>query len=103
MLFRSLIALTACVTFHCAGAQTASEAREAQRRSLEEERIFKLKEKSAAEEAHVDAAKPVERKRDARACEAARIAYQGTCGSPAAPRWRNPRCRESEIQLLYAC
>jgi len=88
---------------HAAYGQTADEARDAQRRQLETERQEHLRQKSAEEEARASAAKPVEHKRDLKACEGARLAYQAYCGSPAAPRWRNPNCRDAEKQLLYAC
>jgi hypothetical protein len=69
---------------------------EAERRTLEEER----REREAR---RPDLARPVEKKRDAKACEHARVNYQVSCGSRVAPKYRNPNCREAEIFLRQNC
>jgi hypothetical protein len=47
--------------------------------------------------------KPIARKRDAKACENARVNYQASCGSPVAPKYRSPMCRDAEIFLRQNC
>jgi hypothetical protein len=78
----------------------AQEARERSREALDAERKEHMKERG---QARPELSRPVEHKRDARACESARIFYQGYCGPTAAPRWRNPRCRDAELALLQSC
>ena len=87
------------------GAQDLRErALEQERRALERERQQQEKERSKAEEQRPELASPsAPRKRDERACENARISYQTTCGSPTAPKYRNPGCRDAEIFLRENC
>jgi len=88
------------------GAQDLRErSLEQERRALERDRQQQEKERSKVEEAQQqrELARPVEKKRDAKACENARIGYQTTCGSPTAPKYRNPGCRDAEIFLRENC
>jgi hypothetical protein len=86
------------------GAQDLRErALEQERRALEQERQQQEKERSVVEEQRRELASPVEKKRDAKACENARVNYQVTCGSPKAPKYRSPMCRDAEIFLRENC
>lgn len=69
---------------------------DAEKRTLEEERREREKQRP-------DLSRPVEKKRDAKACENARVNYQVSCGSPVAPKYRSPNCREAEIFLRQNC
>ena len=33
----------------------------------------------------------------------ARVSYQTSCGSPVAPKYRSPACRDAEIFIRQAC
>lgn len=88
------------------GAQDLRErALEQERRALERERQQQEKGRSAVEEQQQrrELSRPVEVKRDAKACENARVNYQVSCGSPAAPKYRSPMCRDAEIFLRQNC
>jgi hypothetical protein len=88
------------------GAQDLRErSLEQERRALERERQQQEKERSKVEEAQQqrELSKPIEKKRDPKACENARVNYQVTCGSPTAPKYRNPMCRDAEIFLRQNC
>ena len=79
---------------------------EQEQRALERDRRQQEKERSKVEEAQQQrelASPAAPRKRDERACENARIGYQTTCGSPTAPKYRNPGCRDAEIFLRENC
>ena len=91
--------------FSCAlGAQDLRErSLEQERRALERERQQQEKERSVVEEQRRELAAPVEKKRDPKACENARVNYQVTCGSPTAPKYRSPMCRDAEIFLRENC
>lgn len=69
---------------------------EAEKRLLEEERRERQKQRP-------ELSLPAERKRDAKACEDARVNYQTSCGHPVAPKYRSPSCREAEIFIRQAC
>lgn len=69
---------------------------EAEKRSLEAERREREKQRP-------DLSRPVEHKRDPKACENARVNYQTSCGHPVAPKYRSPACREAEIFIRQAC
>jgi hypothetical protein len=87
------------------GAQDLRErALEQERRALEKERQQQEKERSVVEEQQrPELSRPVERKRDPKACENARVNYQVTCGSRTAPKYRSPMCRDAEIFLRENC
>ena len=86
------------------GAQDLRErALEQERRALERERLEQEKQRSVVEEQRRELATPVEKKRDPKACENARVNYQATCGSPTAPKYRSPKCRDAEIFLRENC
>ncbi len=91
----------------CSSAALAQDLRdralEQERRTLERERQQQEKERSVVEEQRRALSSPVEKKRDPKACENARVNYQVTCGSPAAPKYRSPMCREAEIFLRDNC
>jgi len=89
--------VTCQVTGNCALAQDLRErSLESEKRTLEEERREREKQRP-------DLSRPVEKKRDAKACESARVNYQVSCGSPVAPKYRNPNCREAEIFIRQNC
>lgn len=86
------------------GAQDLRErALEEEGRALETKRQQQAKERSVIEQQRRDLASPVEKKRDARACENARVNYQVSCGSPTAPKYRSPMCRDAEIFFRQNC
>ena len=86
------------------GAQDLRErALEQERRSLGSERQQQEKERSKVEEQRPELSRPVEKKRDPKACENARVNYQVTCGSPTAPKYRSPMCRDAELFLRQNC
>ena len=76
-----------------------------ERRDLEQQRQQKEKDRSKVEEQEQrkDLSKPVEKKRDPKACENARVNYQVSCGSPVAPKYRSPACRDAEIFIRQNC
>ena len=80
-----------------AGAQDLREnSLEAHKRAMEAER----REREAQ---RPDLSRPVEKKRNAKDCENARVNYQVSCGSPIAPTYRSPACRDAEIFIRQAC
>ena len=87
------------------GAQDLRDrALEQERRALERERHQQEKERSVVEEQERrELSRPVEKKRDPKACENARINYQVSCGTPTAPKYRSPMCRDAEIFLRQNC
>ena len=78
-------------------------AQDLRERSLETEKRLLDEERRERERQRPDLSRPVEKKRDAKACENARVNYQVTCGSPVAPKYRSPSCREAEIFIRQAC
>ena len=80
-----------------AGAQDLRE------RSLEMEKQRMDAERREREQQRPDLSKPVEKKRNAKDCENARVTYQTSCGSPIAPKYRSPACRDAEIYIRQAC
>ena len=97
-------ALTLAFLSFALGAQDLRErALEQERRTLEMERQQQEKERSKVEEQRRELAAPVEKKRDEKACENARVNYQVTCGSRTAPKYRSPMCRDAEIFLRENC
>jgi hypothetical protein len=92
----------------CSAALCAQDLRERaleqEKRELEQKRQQQEKERSVAEEQRRELSSPIEtKKRDPKACENARIQYQTSCGSPTAPKYRNPGCRDAEIFLRDNC
>ena len=82
------------------GALFAQDLRE---RALETERQLLEAERREREKQRPDLSRPIEKKRDAKACENARVNYQVSCGSPAAPKYRSSMCREAEIFIRQNC
>jgi hypothetical protein len=76
---------------------------EQERRALEQQRQQQEKERSIIEQQRPELSKPVETKRDPKACESARVNYQVSCGSPIAPKYRSPACRDAEIFIRQNC
>ena len=81
----------------------SAQAQDLRERSLESERRALETERLEREKQRPELSRPVEKKRDAKACENARVNYQVTCGTPVAPKYRNPNCREAEIFLRQNC
>jgi len=79
------------------------KALEQERQLLEQQRQQQEKERSVIEQQRPELSKPVETKRDPKACESARINYQVSCGSPVAPKYRSPACRDAEIFIRQNC
>ena len=96
-----LVFLLAIAPVHAQGVR--DKALETQKKSLEKERLQNEKKRAADEHARPELSRPVENMRDPKACENARVNYQVTCGSPAAPKYRSPSCREAEIFLRRTC
>ena len=92
------IALIAMVLI--AGSAHAQDLRE---RSLETEKRLLEEERRERQKQRPEQSPKVERKRDAKACEDARVNYQTSCGHPIAPKYRSPSCREAEIFIRQAC
>jgi hypothetical protein len=91
-------------SFPQADAQDLRErALEQENRALEGERQQQEKERSVVEQRRPELASPVAKKRDPKACENARVNYQVSCGSPTAPRYRSPMCRDAEIFFRQNC
>ena len=84
----------------CSGALCAQDLRE---RALETEKQLLDAERREREKQRPDLSRPVEKKRDPKACENARVNYQVSCGSPAAPKYRSSMCREAEIFIRQNC
>ena len=96
--------LLALCSFAAFAQDLRERALEQEKRALEQQRQQQEKERSIVEEQRRELASPAApRKRDERACENARISYQTTCGSPTAPKYRNPGCRDAEIFLRENC
>jgi hypothetical protein len=76
---------------------------EQEKQNLERERLEQEKQRSIVEQQRPELAKPVEIKRDEKACESARVNYQTSCGHPIAPKYRSPACREAEIFIRQNC
>ena len=84
----------------CAISVQAQDLRE---RSLEAEKQMLDAERQERQKQRPDLSRPVEKKRDAKACENARVNYQVSCGSPVQPKYRSPSCREAELFLRQNC
>jgi len=82
---------------------TAVLAQDLRERSLEAEKRILEEERREREKQRPELSRPVEKKRDPKACENARISYQVSCGSPVAPKYRSPACREAEIFIRQNC
>jgi hypothetical protein len=76
---------------------------EQEKRALESDRQQQEKQRSKVEAQRPELSSPVEKKRDPKACENARVNYQVSCGSPVAPKYRSPMCRDAEIFLRQNC
>jgi membrane protein involved in colicin uptake len=87
-----------------AGAQDLRDrALEQEKQTLEQQRQQQEKQRSVVEQQRPELSKPVDRKRDEKACESARINYQTSCGHPVAPKYRSPACRDAEVFIRQAC
>jgi|SRR6185503_2889873 len=78
-------------------------AQDLRERSLEAGKETLEAERREREKQRPDLSRPVEKKRDAKACENARVNYQVSCGSPVAPKYRSPACREAELFIRQTC
>lgn len=81
----------------------AAPAQDLRERSLEAEKRALEEERAEREKQRPELSRPAEKKRDAKACENARVNYQVTCGSRVAPKYRSPSCREADIFLRQNC
>jgi len=72
-------------------------------RSLESDKHRLELERQEREKQRPDLSRPVEEKRDAKACESARVNYQVSCGHPVAPKYRSPACRDAELFIRQNC
>jgi uncharacterized protein with von Willebrand factor type A (vWA) domain len=91
----------------CSSALLAQDLRDRalqqQEQDLEQRRLQQERERSVVEQQRPELQRPVEKKRNAKDCENARISYQTSCGSPVAPKYRSPACRDAEIYIRQAC
>lgn len=78
-------------------------AQDLRERSLESEKRLMELERQEREKQRPELSRPVEQKRDAKACENARVNYQVSCGTPVAPKYRSPACRDAEIFIRQNC
>jgi hypothetical protein len=74
-----------------------------QEQDLEQRRQQQERDRSVVEQQRPELQRPVEKKRNAKDCENARVNYQTSCGSPIAPKYRSPACRDAEIFIRQAC
>ena len=81
----------------------AVQAQDLRQRSLDTEKQMLDEERREREKQRPDLSRPVEKKRDPKACENARVNYQVSCGSPVHPKYRSPSCRDAEIFLRQNC
>jgi hypothetical protein len=82
---------------------TTAHAQDLRERSLEIEKQNLEAERREREKQRPELSRPVEKKRNAKDCENARVSYQTSCGSPVAPKYRSPACRDAEIFIRQAC
>jgi hypothetical protein len=82
---------------------TTAHAQDLRERSLEIEKQNLEAERREREKQRPELSRPVEKKRNAKDCENARVSYQTSCGSPVAPNYRSPACRDAEIFIRQAC
>jgi hypothetical protein len=80
-----------------------AQAQDLRDRSLEAEKRMLEAERLEREKQRPELSRPVEKKRDAKACENARVNYQVSCGSSVAPKYRSPACREAELFVRQNC
>lgn len=76
---------------------------EQEKQTLEQQRQQQEKQRSVVEQQRPELSRPVDRKRDEKTCESARVAYQTSCGHPIAPKYRSPACRDAEVFIRQAC
>ena len=95
--------LLALCSFAAFAQDLRERALEQERQALEQQRQQQEKERSVIEQQRPELSKPVETKRDPKACESARVNYQVSCGSPIAPKYRSPACRDAEIFIRQNC
>ena len=95
--------LLALCSFAAFAQDLREKALEQERQLLEQQRQQQEKERSVIEQQRPELSKPVETKRDPKACESARVNYQVSCGSPIAPKYRSPACRDAEIFIRQNC
>ena len=76
---------------------------EQQKRDLDDRRQQQERDRSLGEQQRSDLNRPIEKKRDPKLCESARVNYQVSCGSPVAPKYRSPACRDAEIFIRQVC
>ena len=91
------------VAFIAVGPVFGEELSDSHKRLLEEDRRASQRKISAGGNKAMDRSSPVERPRDARACENARIYYQTACGAPYSARSRSVRCMEAEVFYQRSC
>ena len=96
-----MLALAACCASISLAQDAAQDARDVQRRQLDQERRARQAERALTEQSRTEIAKPPAK--DPRICEGARINYQTSCGSSFAPRWGSRRCAEAEMLLRQNC
>ena len=92
-------ALIAALLAAGAGAQAPDlreRSREMDKRRLEAEQREREKQRP-------ELSRPIEKKRDAKLCEGARVNYQTSCGISIAPKYRSPACVEAEIYIRQVC
>jgi hypothetical protein len=82
---------------------TAAQSQDLRERSLEAEKRTLEGERQEREDRRPELSRPTQKKRDPKACENARVNYQVSCGSPAAPKYRSPNCREAELFIRQNC
>jgi hypothetical protein len=80
-----------------------TQAQDLRERSLETQKREMQAERQEREKERPDLSRPFEVKRDERACESARVNYQVSCGSPVAPKYRSPACKDAEIFIRQNC
>jgi hypothetical protein len=82
---------------------TGANAQDLRERSLEMEKHRLEGEQREREKQRPELSRPVEKKRDAKACENARVHYQTSCGISIAPKYRSPACRDAEVYIRQVC
>jgi hypothetical protein len=91
------------VAFVLALFPSALFAQDLRERSLEAEQRLLEQERRERQEQRPKISPQLEKKRDEKACENARVNYQTSCGHPIAPKYRSPSCREAEIFIRQSC
>jgi predicted XRE-type DNA-binding protein len=100
---KAILCLLVALPSVAAAQDLRDRALEQEKQSLEQDRLKQEKQRSVVEQQRPELSRPVERKRDAKMCESARVNYQTSCGHPIAPKYRSPACRDAEIFIRQAC